>query len=86
MYAIKYRRSARNYIARLPLKSKTTIIEKIHDLAENPDNPNLDTAMLKGRIGWRLRVGKYRIIYMRDDDVLTIEIVKVRSRGDIYKG
>jgi len=86
MYAIKYRRSARNYIARLPLKSKTAIIEKIHDLAENPDTPNLDTAVLKGRIGWRLRVGKYRIIYTRDDDVLTIEIVKVRSREDIYKG
>lgn len=89
MYAIKYRRSARNYIARLPLKSKTAIIiEKIHDLAENPDNPNLDldTAVLIYRIGWRLRVGKYRILYTRYDDVLTIEIVKVRSRGDIYKG
>ena len=75
MYKLKYRRSARNYIARLPMKSKTAIVNKLHDLAENPDNPDLDTAILKGRIGWRLRVGKYRVIYTRQDGTLTIEIV-----------
>lgn len=67
------------------MKSKTAIVNKLHDLAKNPDNPDLDTAILKGRIGWRLRVGKYRVIYTRQDDILTIEIVKIRSRGDIYK-
>ncbi len=86
MYELKYRKSARNYIARLPLKIKTTIVRKLHDLAENPDNPNLDITALKGRIGWRLRVGKYRVIYARNDDILIIEIIKVQSRGDIYKG
>lgn len=86
MYNLKYRRSARNYIARLPLKTKTAIVDKLHDLAENPDNPDLDTAVLKGRLGWRLKIGKYRIIYTRHDEILTIEIVKVRPRGDIYKG
>ena len=85
MHKLKYRRSARNYIARLPMKPKTAIVSKLHDLAENPDNPDLDTVVLKGRIGWRLRIGKYRIIYTRQDDILIIEIVKIRSRGDIYK-
>ncbi len=86
MYKLKYRRSARNHIARLPLKSKTAIVNKLHDLAENPDNPELDIAVLKGRIGFRLRVGKYRVVYARHDDILIIEIVRIRSRGDIYKG
>lgn len=85
MYKLKYRRSARNYLARLPMKTKTAIVNKLHDLAENPDNPGFDTEVLKGRIGWRLRVGKYCVIYTRQDDILTIEIVKIRSRGDIYK-
>jgi mRNA interferase RelE/StbE len=85
MYKIKYRRSARNYLARLPMHAKTVIVNKLNDLAENPDNPDLDTAILKGRIGWRLRVGRYRVIYTRQDDALIIEVVKVRSRGDIYK-
>jgi mRNA interferase RelE/StbE len=85
MYKLKYRRNARNYLARLPMHAKTVIISKLHDLAKNPENPDLDTASLKGRIGWRLRIGKYRVIYTRQDDALIIEIVNVRSRGDIYK-
>ena len=86
MYTLQYRRSARNYIARLPLKSKTAIIDKLHDLAEDPDNADLDITVLKGRIGFRLRVGKYRVVYTRHDDILIIEIVRVGSRGDVYKG
>jgi mRNA interferase RelE/StbE len=86
MYKLKYRRNARNYISRLPLRSKSAIVNKLHELANNPDNPELDISVLKGRIGFRLRVGKYRIIYTRQDDTLVIEIIRIRSRGDIYKG
>ena len=85
MYRLKYRRQARNYLARLPLKTKTTIVKKLHELAENPDNPALNVYILKGREGFRLRVGQYRVIYTRQDDLLILEVVKVRSRGDIYK-
>jgi mRNA interferase RelE/StbE len=45
----------------------------------------LDIDVLKGRKGFRLRVGQYRVIYTRQDDQLIIEVVKVRPRGDIYK-
>ncbi|HUU39623.1 MAG TPA: type II toxin-antitoxin system RelE/ParE family toxin [Desulfatiglandales bacterium] len=85
MYALKYRQQARNYLARLPLKIKSTIVNALHQLAENPDNPSLDIDVLKGREGFRLRVGQYRVIYTRQDDRLIIEIVKIRPRGDIYK-
>ena len=82
---MKYRRRARNYLARLPLKIKSVIVNILHELAANPDNPSLDIDVLKGRKGFRLRVGQYRIIYTRQDDQLIIEIVKIRTRGDIYK-
>ena len=85
MYRVRYRRQARNYLARLPLKTKTTIVKKLHELAENPDNLALNVEILKGREGFRLRVGQYRVIYTRQDDLLILEVVKVRSRGDIYK-
>jgi len=84
MYELKYRRQARNYLARLPLKIKTVIVNNLHELAANPDNPSLDIDVLKGRKGFRLRVGRYRIIYTRQDDQLIIEVVKIRTRGDIY--
>ena len=85
MYELKYRRQARNYLARLPLKIKTAIVECLHQLAENPDRSSLDIDTLKGREGFRLRVGQYRVLYTRQDDRLIIEIVKIRPRGDIYK-
>jgi len=84
MYELKYRRLARNYLARLPLKIKTTIVEKLHTLATEPYNPKLDVASIKGGLGYRLRVGKYRVIYTIHDNILVIEIVKIRGRGDIY--
>ena len=86
MYRLRYRRQARNYLARLPRKTKTAIVNKLHELAANPDNPDLDIEIRKGRKGFRLRVGQYRVIYTRQDDQFILEVVKVRARGDIYKG
>jgi len=85
MYTLKYRRQARNYLARLPLKIKSAIVDNLHQLAAKPDNPSLDIDVLKGNKGFRLRVEQYRVIYTRQDDRLIIEIVKIRPRGDIYK-
>ena len=73
-------------MARLPFSIKSKIINKLHELKENPDDPTLDIDKLKGsEEGYRLRVGQYRIIYSRYDIQLIIEVVKIRSRGDIYK-
>jgi len=84
VYELKYRRQARNYLARLPLKVKTAIVKRLHQLAENPDGLSADIDTLKGREGFRLRVGQYRVLYTRQDDQLIIEIIKIRPRGDIY--
>jgi mRNA interferase RelE/StbE len=85
MYQLKYRRQARNYLASLPLKIKSRIVNKLHELKENPDDPTLDIDKLKGGAGYRLRVGQYRVIYTRHEDQLIIEVVTIRPRGDIYK-
>jgi len=34
---------------------------------------------------FRLRVGDYRIIYEIIDDVVTVEVIKIKYRKDIYK-
>ena len=81
MYQLKYRKQARNYLARLPNNIKTTIIARLHQLALDPENVEHDIKALKGRIGYRLRIGQYRVIYTRHDEHLIIEIVKIGSRG-----
>lgn len=39
---------------------------------------------LKGRDGFRIRVGDYRIIYAIYDKTLTIDVVALGHRKDIY--
>ena len=85
MYQLKYRRQARNYLARLPFKIKSRIVNKLHEIQKNPDDPTLGVDKLKGKSGYRLRVGQYRIIYTQYEDQLIIEVVRIRPRGDIYK-
>jgi mRNA interferase RelE/StbE len=85
MYRLLYRRQARNYLARLPFKIKSRIIDKLHELQKDPDSTNIDVDKLKGEGGYRLRVGPYRIIFTRHRDQFIIEVVKIRTRGDIYK-
>ncbi|MGD0691683.1 MAG: type II toxin-antitoxin system RelE/ParE family toxin [Acidimicrobiales bacterium] len=40
---------------------------------------------LRGRDGYRLRVGDYRIIYTINDRVLLIVVVTVGHRRDVYQ-
>ncbi len=86
MYTLKYRRQARNYLARLPYRTKLGIVKKLHELAENPNNPRLDVKALKAENAYRLRTGQFRVVYTLRHEELIIEIVRVRPRGDVYKG
>jgi mRNA interferase RelE/StbE len=43
------------------------------------------TKKLSGREAWRIRVGVYRIIYEVQQDVLSILVVLVGHRKDIYR-
>lgn len=49
------------------------------------DESGLDIKKLEGREGFRLQIGGYRAIYRKLNDVLIIEVLKIGSRGDIYK-
>ncbi len=52
---------------------------------QNPDDYTLDTKKLAASDYWRLRVGSWRVIYDRQDDLRIIAIEKIKPRGDAYK-
>jgi len=52
-------------------------------LAEDPRPPA--SRPLRGRDGWRLRVGEYRVLYTIRDDVLLVVGVTVAHRSSAYR-
>ncbi len=58
------------------------IKEAIYSLADNP-RPH-GYIKLKGRDGYRVRIGNYRIIYDIFDDILIVDVIDLGHRKDIY--
>jgi mRNA interferase RelE/StbE len=59
------------------------ILEAIAGLEENPRPQGY--IKLKGRDGYRVRVGNYRIIYDIFDSELIVDIITLGHRKDIYE-
>ena len=61
----------------------TKIKNSILNLANNPRPTGYKK--LKGRNGYRIRQGDYRIIYDINDEVLTVFVLAAGHRKDIYE-
>ena len=85
-WAIIYEKPAQKYLATLETKEQERIKNEIDKLSDGPFNrKDLDIKMLKGRRGWRLRVGKYRVIFVVYRFEIRINVLDIGTRGDIYK-
>lgn len=83
-YRIEVKKSAAKSLRKIPKADQKRIADKIDSLAENTPNP--DTTKMKGNNPFhKIRVGDYRIIYEIHENVLSILIVKIGHRKDIYK-
>ena len=62
------------------------ILTKLKILKQNPKDESLDIKPLKAKEGhFRLRVGKYRILYELLEQEILIYAYDADSKGDIYK-
>ena len=82
-YRIEIKSSAVKEIKKLPTSDLKKVLAKIESLAENP-RPH-DSVKLSGEEKYRIRSGDYRILYMIEDAVLVVYVVKIGHRKDIYK-
>ena len=82
-YAVDFTRSAQKELKRLPKDVSLQIAKAIVKLSENPRAGNVRPMV--GVKSWRLRVGKYRVIYDISDDVFVILVIRVRHRKDVYR-
>ena len=83
-WRIEYSADALAALRRIPANLARIIRTKIERLAVNPFAPNNNVKALKGRPGYRLRVGDWRVIYTLRRDVLVVHVLAVAPRGAVY--
>ncbi|MFO7760599.1 MAG: type II toxin-antitoxin system RelE/ParE family toxin [Desulfobia sp.] len=82
-YKIFFKKSVWNDFKTIPDKDLNKILQCIESLGEDPRQPG--SKKLSGQERYRFRVGRYRIIYSIQDEELTIWVVKVGHRKNIYR-
>jgi len=82
-YRLFILKRAQKELSSISRKDYDQIKEAIFDLANNP-RPS-GCRKLTGREGWRIRVGKYRIIYEINDEDKAIIVLHIGHRKDIYR-
>ena len=84
-YRLLIKASARKELDGVSPKAlRQRIVERIQGLAENPRGQ--DSEKLAGYDDrFRVRQGKYRIVYLIDDDKREVTIFKVGHRKDVYR-
>ncbi|MDX2440972.1 MAG: type II toxin-antitoxin system RelE/ParE family toxin [Desulfobacterales bacterium] len=82
-YKVSFKKSVQKDFNAIPKKDLKKILDRIELLAEDPSPPGCEK--LTGQQRYRFRQERYRILYSIQDDELTVWVVKVGHRKDIYR-
>lgn len=82
-YRIEFRPAALRELQKSDRSTQPRIQGAISLLAKDPRPPA--SRPIRGRDGYRLRVGDYRVLYTVDDGVLLIVEVTLGHRRDVYE-
>jgi mRNA interferase RelE/StbE len=70
-------------LEKLPREVITRIVKSVEELSLNP-YPQGIRKLVGAENTYRLREGSYRVIYTVAGKALTVEILRIRHRKDIY--
>lgn len=74
----------KRYLSRLPRKEQERLLDAM--LAMKSDPFAGDVVRLKGSLeGWRLRVGRWSVLFMVDQEKKAVLIAGLGPRGDVCK-
>ncbi len=82
-YEILFKESVYKDLKTIPKADLRKILSRIKKHSDDPRPAGCEK--LTGQERYRLRQGRYRIVYSIQDDKLTIWVVKVGHRKDIYR-
>jgi len=83
-YKVQISKSVRKKdLPAIPKADVAKIVRRIESLAGNPFPEG--AIRLKGREEWRIRQGDYRILYVVEHEIVTVFVIKVGHRREIYR-
>jgi mRNA interferase RelE/StbE len=85
MFTIKYSKQANKTRTKMPKGIAERIDAELESIATDPFSYQGDWKPLQGSPFWRLREGGWRAICEIINNELIIYVLKIRSRGDVYK-
>ena len=82
-YKLVFKKSVAKDLRTLPKQDIAKILQRFDELQINPRPPGCEK--LSGQERYRVRQGVYRIIYEITDKTLTVCVVKVGHRREVYR-
>ncbi len=82
-YRLLIKPSAVKELEALPLKDRRRVVARLRRLSDQPRPPGCEK--LTGHDLYRVRQGNYRILYEVQDHDLTVAIIKIGHRRDVYR-
>jgi len=83
-YRVEIKKSAQKEIAALSKRDRRRVMSAIAALADEP-RPQGVRKLVNAENAYRIRVGDYRVVYQLARRVLTVFVVRVGHRKDIYR-
>lgn len=83
-FKIQISSSAEKQLQKLPKEVQNRISKIILDLARNPYPYGCKKLAGEDDI-WRIRIGDYRVLYSIDKAIITIVVLKIGHRKEIYR-
>ena len=82
-YKLEFKKSAIKDLKKLNQSEAKKIMLKIKELSTDPRPFNC--VKLTNEDKYRIRVGDYRVLYEIIDDILVVNVVKVKHRREVYR-
>jgi mRNA interferase RelE/StbE len=86
-WTIEYAETAKKQLRKLDKVLARRIVDFMDERIARSDNPRELGKTLKGSLGdlWRYRVGDYRVLCDIQDGVLTVLVLQIGNRREVYR-
>jgi mRNA interferase RelE/StbE len=83
MYNVLLKPSAAKFIHNLPSSDAERVLRALRNLAKDPRPPSC--LKLTVEEAYRIRIGRYRVLYEIDDWHKDVVVYRIKHRKDVYR-